>query len=144
MSVRDSVIISSVEWEPLWQGPQEIAARLARDGARVLFVENMGVRTPSLADAGRVTRRLRNWYEARCRGGVREVRPDLFVCTPIVLPPFGPAWRRWLNRHFLLPAVRRAAHELSLRAPIIWNFLPTDTALDLVTSLSTPESRVVY
>ena len=57
LSGRDIVIISSIEWRANWQGHQEIARRLAEAGNRVFYVENMGVRAPRLADAGRVVAR---------------------------------------------------------------------------------------
>jgi len=34
--------ISSIDWEFIWQGHQEIMATLAVHGNRVLFVENTG------------------------------------------------------------------------------------------------------
>lgn len=43
---RDIIYISSIEWNFLWQGHQEIALRLAAAGNRVLYVENTGVRAP--------------------------------------------------------------------------------------------------
>src|SRR5437773_6561439 len=58
---RDIILISSIEWEFNWQGHQEIASRLARAGNRVLYVENMGVRSPGLHDVGRVARRFSHW-----------------------------------------------------------------------------------
>ncbi|MBM3465855.1 MAG: glycosyltransferase family 1 protein [Armatimonadetes bacterium] len=139
-----AVIISSVEWEPLWQGQQEIASRLAGMGHRVLFVENTGIRAPGLPDARRVVHRVRHWWEGLRSGGVREVRPNLYVCAPLVMPPFGPPWRRELNRYLLLGTVRRVARRLGLRDPVVWNFLPTDTALDLINLLAGPTSPVVY
>ena len=64
-SGRDVILISSIEWDFNWQGHQEIATRLARAGNRVLYVENMGVRTPGLHDARRVAHRLSRWAKSR-------------------------------------------------------------------------------
>ena len=141
---RDILCISSIEWDFLWQGHQEIAARFAQAGNRVLYVENTGVRAPGLRDARRVAARLKQWGKTRRARGVREVAPNLYVCAPLVLPPFGPGWRRRLNRRLLLPAVRRAARGLGMRDPVIWTYLPTDTAVDLIRLMRTPRSVVVY
>ena len=41
---HDIICISSIDWDFIWQGHQEIMSRLAADGHRVLFIENTGVR----------------------------------------------------------------------------------------------------
>jgi glycosyltransferase involved in cell wall biosynthesis len=144
LSGCDIVLISSIEWDFNWQGHQELATRLARAGNRVLYVENMGVRSPGLRDARRVAQRLSHWAGSLLDGGVRQVSPNLHVCSPLILPPFGSGARRHLNRRLLLPLIRRAARSLGLEPEIIWTFLPTDTAAALVRMLSGPRSVVVY
>src|SRR5947209_17220507 len=80
LSGRDIILISSIDWDFNWQGHQEIASRLARAGNRVLYVENMGVRSPGLHDVGRVARRFSHWAGSAFDGGVRQVSPNLYVC----------------------------------------------------------------
>ena len=92
---RDIILISSIDWDFNWQGHQEIANRLARAGNRVLYVENMGVRSPGLHDVGRVARRFSHWAGSVFDGGVRQVSPGLYVCSPLILPPFGSSTRGW-------------------------------------------------
>lgn len=141
---QDIICISSIEWDFLWQGHQEIASRLAQAGNRVLYVENTGVRTPGIKDMGRVVARAKNWLRSMLSGGLREVQSNIYVCSPLVLPPFGSRARRYFNRRFLLPQVRRVAERLGLRDVLIWTYLPTDTTLDLIEMLRTPRSLVVY
>lgn len=143
-SGRDIIYISSIEWNFLWQGHQEIARRLAEAGNRILYVENMGVRAPTLRDAGRVVERLRRWADAARSEGVREVLPNIYVCSPLVMPPFGSRWRRELNRRVLLRAVSRAARNLGMRDPLFWTYLPTDTTLDLINLTGGRKSGVAY
>ena len=137
---HDIIYISSIEWEFLWQQNQEIAVRLARAGNRVLYVENTGVRAPGLGDAGRVFTRLKSWIGALSSRGVREVAPNVYVCSPLVLPPFGSSVRRLINSRLLLPLVRRAAQNLQFADPLVWTYLPTDTAGDLVRLFKRPNS----
>lgn len=144
LSGRDIVLISSIEWDFNWQGHQELATRLARDGNRVLYVENMGVRSPGLRDTRRVAQRLSHWAGSLFDGGVRQVSPNLHVCSPLIMPPFGSGVRRRLNRHLLLPLIRRAVNNLGLEPEVVWTFLPTDTAAALVRMLSKPRGVVVY
>ena len=141
---RDFIFISSIEWGFLWQGHQEIATRLAASGNRVLYIENMGVRSPTLGDASRIAGRLRNWAAARGSKGVREVAPNIHMCAPIVCPPFGSSFRSALNRYFFLPALKRIASKLGFRDPIIWNYLPTDASAELIRLLVSPKGLVVY
>jgi glycosyltransferase involved in cell wall biosynthesis len=144
ISGRDIIYISSIEWNFLWQGHQEIALRLAAAGNRVLYIENTGVRSPGLGDVSRVAFRLKRWARALRTQGVREVAPNIYLCSPIVLPPFGSRWRRGLNRRLFLPLVRRAARSLGMRDLLIWTYLPTDTNVDLIHLLRGPQSRVAY
>jgi glycosyltransferase involved in cell wall biosynthesis len=144
ISGRDIVLVSSVDWDFLWQGQHEVATRLAAAGNRVLYVENLGVRTPRLTDAGRIVSRLGRWGRALLDGGVREVAPNLAVSSPLMLPPLGSQRRRAANRALLVPIVTRAVRRHGLRDPILWTYLPTDTSLDLIRALRTPRSVTVY
>jgi glycosyltransferase involved in cell wall biosynthesis len=141
---RDIIFISSIEWNFLWQIHQEIASRLAKAGNRVLYIENTGVRSPGLRDAGRIALRLRHWIRALRSHGVREVAPNIYVTSPLVLPSFGPSWRRLINRRFLLPIIKRTARKLGMNDPLLWTYLPTDTAATLIHMLRTKNSVVVY
>jgi glycosyltransferase involved in cell wall biosynthesis len=129
---RDIIYISSIEWSFLWQGHQEIALRLAAAGNRVLYVENTGVRSPGLHDVGRVALRLKRWVAALRSQGVREVATNIHVCSPVVLPPFGPGWRREANRRIFLPMLLRTAAKLGMRDPLLWTYLPNDTTAELI------------
>jgi glycosyltransferase involved in cell wall biosynthesis len=141
---RDFIFISSIEWDFQWQLHQEVALRLVKAGNRVLYIENTGVRSPKLRDAKRVAVRLKNSASSHFSRGVREVHPHLYVVAPMVLPPFGSKLRRLLNRRLLLTGIKRLALRLGMRDPIIWTYLPTDTAVDLINLLRTPGSIVIY
>jgi glycosyltransferase involved in cell wall biosynthesis len=144
ISGRDIVVLSSLDWDYLRQAPQELASRLAQAGNRILYVENIGIRSPRLGDVGRVGSRLGRAARSLASGGAREVAPGLHVCSPLLLPPFGSPPRRAVNRSLFLPPIRRVARRLGMSDPIVWTFLPTDTALDLIGMLRGPGSLVVY
>ncbi len=141
---RDVILISSIEWDFNWQGHQEIATRLARAGNRVLYVENMGVRAPGLRDARRVAQRFSHWAGSLLDGGVRQVAPDLYVCSPLILPPFGGRLRHQFNRRFLLPMLLRVVRNLDFDPSVVWTFLPTDTVASFVRMIRGPRGVVVY
>jgi uncharacterized SAM-binding protein YcdF (DUF218 family)/glycosyltransferase involved in cell wall biosynthesis len=129
----DVLCVSSIDWDFIWQGHQEIMSRLAAAGHRVLFVENTGVRAPKVRDLPRVRQRIRNWW--RGTKGFREERPNLFVYSPLLLPLpyFRPA--RWLNRMLLTRALRRWMGATGFHRPIIWTFLPTPLAVDVIRAM---------
>ena len=137
----DVVCISSIDWDFIWQGHQEIMSRLAADGQRVLFVENTGVRTPNLRDLPRLRQRIRNWW--RGTKGFREERPNLFVYSPLVLPWPYLRLSRWVNRSLLVRALSRWMRATGMYRPIVWTFLPTPLARDLIAALD-PQLTIYY
>ena len=138
---RHIVCISSIDWDFIWQGHQEVMSRLAAAGDRVLFMENTGVRSPRFADVPRLRQRLRNW--SRGVKGFREERPNLFVYSPLALPFPYSRIARWINRTVLLRALRRWMRATGFGRPIVWTFLPTPTARDLIHALD-PELTIYY
>jgi glycosyltransferase involved in cell wall biosynthesis len=141
---RDIIVISSIEWGFNWQGQQEIARRLARAGNRVLYIENLGVRTPRLHDAKRVVLRFSHWAKSLLDRGVREVEPNLYVCSPLILPPFGGSGQQQLNENAFLPLIQLTLKKLQFNPEIIWTFLPTDTVASLINMFRKGRGVVVY
>ena len=137
----DIVCISSIDWDFIWQGHQEIMSRLVADGHRVLFVENTGVRAPNMRDLPRVRQRVRNWW--RGTKGFRQERPNLFIYSPLLLP--WPYLRpsRWINRFVLMRALKRWMDATGFFQPIAWTFLPTPLARDLLAALN-PRLTIYY
>jgi uncharacterized SAM-binding protein YcdF (DUF218 family)/glycosyltransferase involved in cell wall biosynthesis len=138
---QDIICISSIDWDFIWQGHQEIMSRLAAAGNRVLFVENTGVRAPQVKDIGRLRSRIRNWR--RGTKGFREERQNLFVFSPVVLPLPYSRLARWMNRTILLRALRRWMRAAHFHNPIVWTFLPTPLARDLIRGLD-PRLTIYY
>ncbi len=141
---RDILYISSIEWDFLWQAHQEIARRLAAAGNRVLYIENTGVRSPGLRDTKRVAARLGRWTRSLKSGGARQVAPNIFVYSPLVLPPFGSTARRLLNRYVFLRQLRGITRAMQMKDVLLWTYLPTDTAVDIIRAHQTDRSQVVY
>jgi uncharacterized SAM-binding protein YcdF (DUF218 family)/glycosyltransferase involved in cell wall biosynthesis len=141
MTGQNIVCISSIDWDFIWQGHQEIMSTFAAQGNRVLFVENTGVRPPRVRDIGRLTSRIRNWW--RGTKGFREERPGLFVYSPVVLPfPYSRV-AQWVNRTLMMRAMRRWMRAADFHSPIVWTFLPTPLARDLIRELD-PRLTVYY
>lgn len=135
---QNIICISSIDWDFVWQGHQEIMSTFAKNNNRVLFIENTGVRTPSFKDVPRLRKRLINWFKGI--KGFRKATDNLYIYSPVILP--FPYFRiaRWFNKRLLIGALQRWMKAAEFHDPIIWTFLPTGTALDIVNSL---ESKLI-
>jgi uncharacterized SAM-binding protein YcdF (DUF218 family)/glycosyltransferase involved in cell wall biosynthesis len=138
---HDVLCISSIDWDFIWQGHQEIMSTLAAQGHRVLFLENTGVRSPKLSDLPRLRQRITNWWKST--RGFREERPNLFVYSPIVVPLPYSRIARWINRVLLITSLRRWMRAVGFSRPVIWTFLPTPLAHELIDHLD-PLVTVYY
>lgn len=124
------ICISSIDWDFIWQGHQEIMSTLAKNGNRVLFIENTGVRTPGIRDIPRLKKRIKNYF--RGIKGIRKEQDNLYIFSPILLP-FPYSWiARKINKFLLLSVLARWMKVLDFNDPIIWAFLPTGITLDIV------------
>ena len=130
ISNENIICISSIDWDFIWQGHQEIMSTFAKNGNRVLFIENTGVRVPGIRDAGRVRKRLVNWFKGI--KGFREINKNLYVYSPLLLPLPYSKLSRWINRNFLLGSLNKWSRLMNFGDVIIWTFLPTGTTLDII------------
>jgi len=134
--LRNHVIVclSSIDWDFLWQGHQQIMSALARQGNRVLFVETTGVRPPVVRDLPRMWRRLRG---GGLGNGSQLPRPEnVQVYSPLVLPLPYSGVAQAINRSIMKRAILRLTSTWGAKRPIVWNFLPTPLSRSLVHSLN--------
>ena len=120
--MTDVVLLSTADWDhPLWTNKQHLACSLADLGHRVLYVDSLGVRAPrgDRSDAGRILRRLRRGLRFP-----RQVRPNLWVLSPLVLPGQSSGWLGRLNRWSLGLSLFLADVALDFRGPLLWTFNP--------------------
>ncbi len=138
---QDIICISSIDWDFIWQGHQEIMSALAERGNRVLFIENTGIRPPSFADLPRLKKRIFNWW--RGTKGFRKEQENLFIYSPLVLPfPYSRVARR-LNRLILEHPLKSWMRAMGFSRPIVWTFLPTPLSLSLI-PIFDPKVTVYY
>ncbi len=137
---QDIICFSSIDWDFIWQGNQEIMLTLANNGNRVLFVENTGVRRATLADMPRVIRRLSNWKKGI--GGIRQEAKNLYVYSPVVFPFPYSRWARWINSRIMARALKRWMASINFTETIAWVFLPTGTVLSTLKKISS--KLIVY
>ena len=128
------VCISTIDWDFVWQGHQEIMSTLAREGNRVLFIENTGVRNVTLNDLPRLKARLLNWRKGI--KGIRKVMDNLYVYAPLVLPfPYSRLACR-INKYLMRWTLWGWTKAMRFDNPIVWTWLPTALAQELTRDLN--------
>ncbi|KQT85129.1 glycosyltransferase [Aurantimonas sp. Leaf443] len=120
---RTVVLFSTADWNaPYWTNKQHIARRLARRGARVLYVESVGFRRPRVSgrDLSRIADRL-----VGASRPPREVEENLWVFSPLTIPfAHGNRAVRAVNAGLLLHRIRRWLKRHGRGAPTIWTYHP--------------------
>lgn len=133
---QDIVCVGFNDWDSeLWTNQHHLMSRLAREN-RVLFVESLGLRRPTVRsrDLRRIGRRLLR--------GVRGPRSadGLHILSPLVLPFHGSRMARQVNDRLLPALVARSAGRLGMREPILWTYVPqAEVLIDPLES-----RRVIY
>ena len=134
LSGRDIVCVGFADWRSeLWTNQQHLMSRLARRN-RVLFVESLGLRRPTVAarDLRRMLRRLASGLRGPRRDGAVD------VLSPLVIPAHGNRLARAINARLLPRLVKRATARLGFERDILWAYVPQAELL-----LETLRPRVV-
>lgn len=123
----DVVLLSTADWDnPFWTNKQHVAMELARRGFRVLYIDSLGLRRPSASaqDLKRILRRLRKALRRP-----QEVRPNLWVWSPLVVPLQRYGFVRALNRKLLDWGLCFWMWYLRLKPELFWTYNPMTTRL---------------
>ena len=138
------IMFATADWDdPYWTNKQHCARSLAEIGTRVLYVESVGIRSPSLSSK-RDWQRL--WSRAR-KGlfcllfGAKERSPGISVLSPLVVPSGHNHFiLGWLNRFMMRLSLMRSTHHKTFLNSLIWTYHPY--MLDTIEYLK--PSRVLY
>jgi glycosyltransferase involved in cell wall biosynthesis len=136
--MTDILCFSTTDWDEIWGSRQQIMARLAAAGHRVLFVERQVGPEHLLRDPDLRFRKLNAWRMP----AVRPLDKNLWLWQPPLLPP-GRYYSIALNRlgqSFLAARLSPVLHELAFKQPLLWLYPPHSAPL--IGRFS--ESLVVY
>ena len=145
--MADFVVLATADWDHrLWTNKQHTARSLHRAGHRVLYVESLGLRPPRAdrQDRQRIIKRLRRMVRPP-----RQVKPGLWVWSPMVIPGGTRGVLLRINRVLFGGALSWVLRRLRFRRPILWTYNPlTGRYLNLrqpgATSKSPMFSGAVY
>lgn len=136
----DAVVFGSKEWTSHRQRCHWVVEELAALGASVLFVENLGIRSPGARDARRVVTKLRHWMATSAWPDWAPAHPGVVVDAPIVLPV---QQRTLLRRPTAAVLTRRLQRRLTTdRDLVVWTYLPLPVVRDVKARLGA--SLLVY
>ena len=135
----DCILFSTADWDtPYWTNKQYTARLLAKRGWRVLYVESVGLRSPSFAsgrDWDRLFRRLLQGIKATLVGP-EQVENNVWVLPPLMFPgkhhlPFIHAF----NQGLLRLTIARFLKRNKFIKPLVWTYHPF--MLDAIEGLKT-------
>lgn len=118
---NDILFFSSDDWNSgLKTSKYHIATRLARDN-RVFFINSISLRTPSVTshDFKRVIAKISGFFK-----GVKQVRKNIFVYTPIVIPFQKYSFVRFMNNIIMTFQIKSIMRKFNIKRPAVWTFLP--------------------
>ncbi|MCI0514525.1 glycosyltransferase [candidate division KSB1 bacterium] len=135
--MQNFIYFSSDEWSGSLKTSQyHVAVGLAREN-RVLYINSIGLRSPQVSknDFRKITNKLKGWFR-----GVKQVMPNLFVITPIIIPFHELRLITKLNQLLLIGYIKYYQRKLGLKNPILITFLPN--VIHYIGSFH--EKKVVY
>lgn len=120
---KDCILFATADWDaPYWTNKQHTAQHLAKQGYRVLYVESIGLRAPTISsrDLSRIWRRLKRGLKAPY-----QVEHGLWVMSPLVIP-FKHEWSivRRINQGLMRWRIKRFMQRNGFDVPIIWTYHP--------------------
>jgi glycosyltransferase involved in cell wall biosynthesis len=118
----DIVLLSTADWDnPFWTNKQHVTCELARRGHRVLYVDSIGLRTPSATaqDLGRIWRRLKKGLRPP-----QNVRTNVWVWSPLVIPLQRFQLVRVVNKLLLRSGLRFWMLRLGIAPDVMWTYNP--------------------
>ena len=124
---KNILIFSTADWDnPFWTNKQHMAVLFAEHGYRVIYVDSLGLRRPSLhaRDVKRILRRVLKSLPLP-----QKVRSNIWRISPLVLPFHGHPWIKRLNTMILLGLLRWNLFLLRINSPIIITYTPVVSEL---------------
>jgi len=121
ISGNNIICFGFAEWDnPYKTNQHHLMSRLSKHN-RVLFIESLGLRQPTLQpkDTKRIVKRLISWIK-----GVKKVSETLYIFSPLVLPFHKYLFVRVFNKIFLHLQLKIVVSKYNFKNPIIWSYIP--------------------
>ena len=140
MNKQNFIIISSIEWDTIWQTQQKLAKSLSENN-NVLFFENTGIRSPNFKDIPRIKSRIINWLKST--SGFKEINKNLLIFYPITIPLQYSKIFRFINKHILYSKLKKWIRIQKANKVIVITFNPSPLSVELAELIS-PNVFIYY
>ncbi|MCY2052217.1 glycosyltransferase, partial [Klebsiella pneumoniae] len=109
---------------PFWTNKQHVTVELAKRGHRVLYIESLGLRQPSInkKDLSRIYRRIIKGIKPP-----RKVRDNIWVWSPISIPFNKFSFIRVINKILLSSTLKIWSSFIGFKKPMLWTYNPLTT-----------------
>jgi len=123
MRTQTLIFLSTTDWDaPQFGSRQQIALQMARQGQRVLFVDQPRALHSLISDRRKSLLQMRRWLT----NPLRQPHPDLpnlqVYAPPPVLPIFYHPLTNTISQKILKRAIRRTLQHLGWQADIFWTY----------------------
>ena len=120
---KDCILFSTADWDtPSWTNKQHTTRHLALQGYRVLYIESVGLRAPTMngQDLSRIWKRLKRSLRPPCL-----VEPGVWVISPLAIP-FKQHWplMRKINQSCLSLRIKLFMLRQGFKLPLVWTYHP--------------------
>jgi len=131
------IICFAEDWGRLPSSTQHLMRGLSKTH-KILWIDSLGLRTPSpsKADFIRIINKVKKFFSSN----FKQVEPNIFVLTPIVIPLYRYKVVRRINRFILKSLVKSFLRKNNIADFIQWASCPTSA--DMVGSLN--ETANIY
>lgn len=121
MLFGENIICFANDWDSDPLSKKHIMTILAKHN-RILWINSIGNRNPTVNknDLRRVIKKLFQFTK-----GISEVKENIWVFTPLVLPFHGWQLARTINQILLIIIIRLLCLWLKFHKPITWTFVPS-------------------
>jgi uncharacterized SAM-binding protein YcdF (DUF218 family)/glycosyltransferase involved in cell wall biosynthesis len=138
---QNIIIFSSIDWTTHWQIHHQLTTSLIESDNRVLFIENIGVRAPSIKDLHRVKSRITSRFNST--HGFKNEEVKLTINSPIFIPFPYNKFATYLNSLIISRSIRNWSSNARFDNFIVISFLPTPTIQKIISIIS-PMLSIYY
>ena len=130
---KNIIIISSIEWNYLWQRHQIFATYFSKFFKKIIFIESSAKRNPKISDIPRIIGRFFKLLKGRGKRkqSSRGLPKNLVIISPFVLPSTFKIFRK-INKKIFIPMLKKTIDSENIKSPVVINYLPTSTSLELI------------
>ncbi|MFH1701754.1 MAG: glycosyltransferase [Candidatus Zixiibacteriota bacterium] len=116
-----AIVCYAEDWGRLPSSTQHLMRELSSNHT-ILWVDSLGLRIPTVSkgDVGRIFSKIGKFFS-----GVKEVEPNIYVLSPLVIPLFKYSLIRWMNRQILKFNIKRFLKKKNIDSFIQWSSCPT-------------------